>query len=457
MNHDYSFVTDLLTPDQVKTDDETLEAHSKDEGPHEARRPDIVVWPESVQEISTLLAEANKRGVPVTPWSGGTSIEGNPIPVEGGIVLNTYEFDDISVRSDDLQVVVGPGVVYDDLNATLAPHNLRFAPGIAAGDIATVGGMIANNASGLNAVRYGVTGDHVQRLEVVLPDGRIIQCGRDVPKSTAGYNLKDLFVGSEGTLGVITEATLSLEGIAEHRHAALVTFPSSIMASQAVSTIMGDGLKPGALEFMDSQLVKLLNEYNDDIEFPIAPLLLIELHGNSGRLDTQMQHVRAICEEHESVQWTEAETANIDTIWSVRRDAYPAACDYYTEQTVGVIGDVVVPISKYPEIVRQIETISDELGIMTPCVGHAGDGNIHFLPLVDTEDPVAMDQVQELNDKIVSAALELGGTATGEHGIGIGKRKFMRQEHSDAVDVMIGIKNLLDPNGIMNPGKTLPE
>ncbi len=268
MAHDCSFVDDVVRKGRVSTDDEILLAHSKDEGPHDAHRPDVVVWPGSVSEISALLSAANTRKVPVTPWSGGTSIEGNPIPVAGGIVLDTYECNEITVRNDDLQAVVGPGVVYDDLNAALEPYDLRFAPGIAAGDVATIGGMIANNASGLNAVRYGVTGDHVLRLEVVLPDGRIIECGRDVPKTTAGYNLKDLFVGSEGTLGVITEATLSLEGVPRHRHAALVTFSSNTAASRAVSTIMGSGLKPGALEFMDSQLVRLLNEYREDADFP---------------------------------------------------------------------------------------------------------------------------------------------------------------------------------------------
>jgi D-lactate dehydrogenase (cytochrome) len=186
----------------------------------------------------------------------------------------------------------------------------------------------------------------------------IIECGRDVPKSTAGYNLKDLFVGSEGTLGVITEATLSLEGITRHRHATLVTFPSSVAASQAVSTIMGSGLKPGALEFMDTQLVELLNYYNDDADFLVAPLLLIELHGNNGDLSVQMNRVRAICDDHDAIGWTEADTDDIESIWRARRDAYPAACEYYADRTVGVIGDVVVPISKYPEIVRRIETIS---------------------------------------------------------------------------------------------------
>lgn len=170
-----------------------------------------------------------------------------------------------------------------------------------------------------------------------------------------------------------------------------------------------------------------------------------------------MDRVRTICEEHDATQWSEADTGEIETIWHVRRDAYPAACEYYPDRTVGVIGDVVVPISTYPEIVRRIEEIGDELDLLTPCVGHAGDGNIHFLPVVDTSDRTAMDRVHELTDQIVGTALELGGTATGEHGIGIGKRKFMRREHGDGVDVMRGIKDVIDPNGIMNPGKTLPD
>jgi D-lactate dehydrogenase (cytochrome) len=220
---------------------------------------------------------------------------------------------------------------------------------------------------------------------------------------------------------------------------------------------MGSGLKPGALEFMDTQLVRLLNEYREEANFPESPLLLIELHGDGGDLSAQMNAVRTICEEHNAIQWSEADEEEIETIWRVRRDAYPAACEYYPDRTVGVIGDVVVPISNYPEIVRRIEEISEALGLLTPCVGHAGDGNIHFLPVVDTSGENAMDRVHELNEKVVGAALELGGTATGEHGIGIGKRKFMREEHGDGVDIMRGIKNVIDPNGIMNPEKTLPD
>lgn len=207
---------------------------------------------------------------------------------------------------------------------------------------------------------------------------------------------------------------------------------------------------------MDPQMVALINDYTDAAELPSGPLLLIEFHGTSGDLSEQMSQTRAICNEHDAIHWSDTDSEDIDTIWRVRRDAYPAACEYYEDQTVGVIGDVVVPISQYPHIVRRIATISDELELLTPCVGHAGDGNIHFLPIADTGQPTEMDRVHELNDRVVNAALELGGTATGEHGTGIGKRKFMRQEHGEAVDLMKDIKDIIDPNRIINPEKTLP-
>ena len=454
--YDCRFLSEVVEEGRVSFAEGQREQFRTDASPHEGPLPDAVVWPGSTEEVSRVLAAANDRGVPVTPWSGGSSLEGNPVPVDAGIVLNTYEMDDLAVRPDDLQAVVGPGIVYDDLNDELASHGLRFAPGISSGDVATIGGMIANNASGFNAVRYGETRDHVRRLEVVLPDGRVIECGRDVVKTSAGYSLKDLFIGSEGTLGVITGATISLEGIPRHKRAALVTFGTAREASQAVSDTIRFGARPGAIEFLDAGTVEMVNRYSGT-DLAESPTLIIELHGDNSGIDEDVEFVRGICEDNGATGWEAADEDEMDEIWQARRDVYHATKAYREDWDIAVVGDVVVPISKYPEIVARVESEAESMGVFCPAVGHAGDGNLHYTPLVDTDDDAAIERALELNDRIVSAAIEMGGTATGEHGVGIGKRKFMRQEHAGGVDLMRGIKDLVDPNGIMNPGKVVPE
>lgn len=455
-SYDCSFLESVVKDGRVSFTESQREQYAADASPHDPHLPDAVVWPATVGEVSNVLEASNERGIPVTPWSGGSSLEGNPIPVCGGIVLTTFEMESVEVRPDDLQVVVGPGIVYDDLNEQLASDGLRFPPGISSGDVATIGGMIANNASGFNAVRYGETRDHVLRLEVVLPDGRVIECGRDVIKTSAGYDLKDLFIGSEGTLGVITEATLSVAGIPEHRHAALVTFPEERDASRAVSEIIRFGVKPGAIEFLGPKTTQIVNTYSD-VSLPEAPTLIIELHGNNSGINEDVEFVRGICEDSGAIEWTAAAEEEMDEIWQARRDVYPAVRAYREEWDVAVVGDVVVPISKYPEIVQRVVDTSEEMDIVCPTVGHAGDGNLHYTPIVDIDDSEAIERAMELNDRIVRAAIDMGGTATGEHGIGIGKREFMNREYADSVDVMADMKRVIDPNGIMNPDKVLPD
>lgn len=455
--HDCSFLDGVIDAERVSFDPDDRADFAADWGPHDPHLPDAVVRPASVTDVSRVLSAANEREVPVTPWSGGSSIEGNPIPVEGGIVLDTYGMDAVEVRPADLQAVVGPGIVYDELNEKLREHGLRFAPGIAAGDLATIGGMIANNASGLNAVRYGVTRDHVRRLEVVLPDGRVVECGRDVAKTAAGYSLKDLFVGSEGTLGVITEATLALEAIPTEKRAALVTFETPNAACEAVASIMREGLTPGAIEYVDTSALEAINAYRGDVSLAEVPTLIIELHGHNAGIEDDVALVRDRCEESDATGWESAGEEEMDRIWQARRDAYPAAREYRADGDVAVIGDVVVPISRYPDIVEAVAEIAADLDVPTPCVGHAGDGNLHFLPVADPDDEAAVERALELNDRVVDRALSLGGTSTGEHGIGMGKREFLRRESPEAVKLMAAIKHTIDPNGIMNPRKVLPD
>ena len=453
---DIDFLDGLGLDGRVSTDTETLQVYSHDEGPHAAHRPDAVVHAESTADVAAVLEACRNRGVAVTPRSGGSSIEGNPIPVAGGVVLDTLPMDDIETRPADRLAVVGPGVVYDNLNEGLKPYGLRFAPGIAAGDLATVGGMVANNASGLNAVKYGVTGDHVRRLTAVLANGEVVQCGRDVAKSSSGYQLKDLLVGSEGTLAVVTEIALALEPLPAERRAALATFPTRSAAAEAVANIMAGRLTPGAIEYLDSSAAALLNE-TDDAGLPESPQLLVELHGTNDGVDADLDVVHDACRDAGRESFETADETAMERLWAARRNVYPAACEYRDDATVAFIGDVVVPVSKYPEIVEKAADLSAELDLTVPCVGHAGDGNLHFLPVADLDNGNEVERATELNDRMVRTAISMGGTATGEHGVGIGKRKFMREEHAAAVDLMRELKDAIDPDGILNPGKVLPK
>ncbi|MFC7167771.1 FAD-binding oxidoreductase [Halospeciosus flavus] len=456
-DHDCEYLATLDLDGTVEFTESRREQYGGDASPHEPVTPDAVVEAASTADVSAVLAGANERGIPVTPRSGGSGLEGNAVPVAGGIVLDTTRIDHVDAQPDDLQVRVGPGVVYDDLNERVAQYGLRFAPGISSGDVAMVGGMIANNASGFNAVRYGETGDHVRRLEVVLPDGEVIECGQEVVKSSSGYNLRDLIVGSEGTLGVVTEATLELVGIPEHKRAALVTFPTERDASSAVSEIIRFGVRPGAIEFVDAPSVELLNAYSG-LGLPEKPTLLLELHGNNSGIEEDVEFVESVCADNRMERWETADESEMDEIWQARRDALPAARAYREGWEPLVIGDVVVPISKYPDIVETVSRVADELDILTTCVGHAGDGNLHFTPLGDPQNEAHVAAANELNERVVKAAIDMGGTATGEHGVGIGKRKFMDREHgAGSVRVMQQIKDAIDPNGIMNPGKVLPD
>jgi len=454
--YDCSFVEDILADEQFTFERSYREQFSEDASPQDPSVPDVVVWPHTTEETAALLAAANESKIPVTPWSGGSGLEGNAIPVEGGIVCDLNNLSGIDIRPADLEVTVGSGVVYDDLNEELGKYGLRFPPGISSGDVATIGGMVATNASGFNAVRYGETRDHVRRLEVVLSDGRILQCGSNVVKTSSGYSLKDLFIGSEGTLGVVTRVTVGLSGIPKRKLGARVTFPSVTDAATSVSNIIRYGLRPGAIEFMDPLSIELINAYRDQNTLSEEPTVLIELHANNDGIEGDMELVKEICEEQGARQWVVTDSTDDLDVWQARRDAYPAFKANKFDLEVLLVGDVVVPISKYPELIRTVQENAEKLSVPCPCVGHAGDGNLHYNPLVDPDDQTSVESGYELNNRIIHRVLEMGGTITGEHGVGIGKRKYMAQEHGAVLEVMQMIKDAFDPNGILNPGKIFP-
>jgi D-lactate dehydrogenase (cytochrome) len=432
------------------------EAHSRDESFHEACLPDVVIWPESAEEIGRVLRWANQRRVHVTPWSGGSSLEGNPIPTRGGVLLALYRLNRVlELREADLQVRVQPGIVYDDLNKRLARHGLFFPPAPASSDVATIGGMVANNSSGMHAVKYGVTRDYVLALKVVLPTGEIIHTGSRALKSASGYDLTRLLVGSEGTLGVITEVTLRLRIVPE-KVAAVAVFASPAEAAQAIYDINRYAPTPAGIEWMDQHIVALVNRWTG-MSLPEVPMLVMEFHGTLEGARAEAEFVGEICHDCECVSFEIGHSrAERERLWAGRREAHNAVKQLHNDCDL-VIGDIVVPISCYPEAVERIYAAGQAHDIAVYTFGHAGDGNLHFEVLMPKDDPNAHQRGEALNTEVVNYAISVGGTATGEHGVGIGKRRFMAAEHGASLELMKRIKRLLDPNGILNPGKIFEE
>jgi D-lactate dehydrogenase (cytochrome) len=428
------------------------EQHARDASHHAAHTPDLVVWPNNAEEVARILAYANAHGLPVTPWGTGTGLEGGAIPQHGGISLSLARMDAIlAVHADDLQVTAQPGLPHQDLNRQLARYGLFFPPDPGAN--ASIGGMLATNAAGIRTVRYGATKDNVLAIQVALADGRLLRLGSRSLKQSSGYNLLQLFVGSEGTLGVITEATLKLAPIPQHTGTAMASFAAVEAAVAAVLDLRLSGLDLAALEYLDSTNTRILA----DAGVHIAPLptLLLELHGGAAEaVAGGMNALRAICEAHGATAFRAA-TDNMERtlLWKTRHSAYEAIVRNHPGQEI-VIMDVAVPISAYPELIRSAQDTLDELNLVGYMKGHAGDGNIHIeLPYGDETTFV---RIAMANQRIAAIAVGLGGTATGEHGVGIGKRDLMRMEHGPALDLMQAMKTLLDPIGILNPGKVLP-
>ncbi len=445
-------IRSLVGDERMSTGESILDLHSKDESFHPRRRPEVVVWPHTAEEISKILRIANEERIPVTPWGAGTSLEGNPIPVEGGIVLDLLQMNHIlALRTEDLQVRVEVGVIYKELNQYLSRYGLFFPPD--PGAAATIGGMVANNASGIRTIRYGATKDFVLNMVVVLPSGEIIRTGTNAVKSSSGYDLCRLFIGSEGTLGVFTEVTLRLVGLPAEFMAAVVQFNSIRDATDAVSQIIRSGLSPSALELLDTPTIHMVNRYKK-LTFEERPTLFIEFHGTSATgLREDLELVKEICADHRYLQFLSGigrEERN--RLWEARYEVHDAIKANYPGLSPLVI-DTAVPISKYPEMVQWAQKVVERKELKGFAFGHAGSGNLHMEILGNPEDRTNWQKVEEAGEEIVAFALDCNGTATGEHGIGIGKRKFMRREHGESLKWMRQIKDLLDPNGIMNPGK----
>ncbi len=460
MTHDCSFLPDLALEGEVSLGDSDRENHDGDWGTPDDQRttPDAVVYPHSTEDVSAVLAAADERRVPVTPYAAGTSLEANAAPVHAGISLDLTRMNDVlDVRPGDFQVDVEPGAFGSAVEEAVADHGLFFPPLPSSGNISTVGGMIANDASGMQTVKYGEVADWVLEVEAVLADGTVIEAGSKAVKTSSGYNLTDLLVGSEGTLAVVTRATLELAGRPEQIYGGRALFPTLDDAAEAVFDAVRSGVDVAKIELIDSTSARMANAYSGT-DLPDVPMVFLEFHADHG-VDEEIDFCRTVLEAHDLRAFEVAPNdEGMDDLWGARKDLAFAVESWDPDLTFTVPGDVTVPISAYPEMVRYVGSIADEYDLLVPCFGHAGDGNLHYTVLVDESDPEEVRRGNEASKEIVEKALALDGTSTGEHGVGTGKREYLVAEHGEAtVEAMRRIKRALDPNDTLNPGKVFPE
>lgn len=429
------------------------EQHGRDESWHQPALPDAVAFARSTDEVSAILAICNRHRVPVIPFGAGSSYEGHLIPVAGGISLDLSGMDAIlRVSPEDMDVTVQAGVRRKQLNEYLRDTGLFFP--IDPGADATLGGMSATRASGTTTVRYGAMRENVLALTVVLADGRVIRTGGRARKSAAGYDLTRLFIGSEGTLGVITEVTLRLHGRPEATAFAVCAFGTLKGAVDTAIHTIQMGIPIARVELLDDVMISAVNRYSK-LDLPEQPTLFLEFHGSTQSVAEQASTMQELAEANggSGFRWSDREEERRQ-LWQARHDAAYAAkalrpgCENWAT-------DVCVPISHLADIITFIRAEAEKSFLPAPILGHVGDGNFHMALVVDRNQPEEIAEAERLNRLLVTKALELGGTCTGEHGIGLGKMEFLQMEHGEGVVVMSAIKHALDPHNIMNPGKLL--
>ena len=438
--------------ERISTNAALREQHSHGEDTQPPVMPDAVAFIESGVEAAQLLALCHAHHVPVVPFGAGTSLEGHVTPVRGGISLDLSRMTRVlAVNAPDMDCRIQAGVTRQQLNEHLRDQGLFFP--VDPGSECTIGGMCATRASGTAAVRYGTIRENVLGLQVALPDGRLIETGGRVRKSATGYDLTHLMIGSEGTLGVITEIQLRLHGIPEAMSAAICQFDTLEGAVQSVIEVLQAGIPIARIELLDDVQMAACIAFSKLEGYTAAPTLLLEFHGTAAAVAEQAELAQEITAGHgaHGFQWaTDAEARN--KLWKARHDAYWAALAVKPGHQ-GIATDAIVPISRLAELIVGAKEDILASGLTAPIVGHVGDGNFHTVILVPkTEDGI--EQAWALDKKIVARALALGGSCSGEHGVGIGKREFLETEHGpETLGVMRQIKTALDPHGIMNPGK----
>jgi len=453
---DIKALQSMVDADRFSTGESVLDLHARDQSSHPRSRPEAVIWPLSAAEVSKILKYANAHRIPITGWGSGSSLEGNPIPVKHGIVLDFSQMNRIlEIREEDFQADVEPGVVYQDLNQKLKHTGLFFPPD--PGARATIGGMIANNASGTRTVYYGSTKDYVLRVTAVMANGEVVKIGTRSSKTSSGYDLIHLMVGSEGTLGIVVQATLRLTGLPPEFSAAVVTFPSVEAAGKVVFEIKRAGLNPAALELLGPEAVALMNR-EENLDLSVSPTLFIEFHGiTTGQLTETLEMTEEICREQGCLEFRPGlGRAERDRIFKARHGLGETIIRNHPGCRV-LSTDVAVPNTQYPELIKTIHQEVDAHKIIGYTLSHAGDGNVHLVVAGKKGDQKEWEKIDRVVNTVVTRALDLGGTATGEHGVGIGKRQYMAAEHGSSLRWMQRLKSMFDPNGILNPGKIFPD
>jgi D-lactate dehydrogenase (cytochrome) len=442
-----------LLGENLSTARSVREHHGKDESWHPPLPPDAVCYPETTQEVSEIVKICARNSTPIIPFGAGTSLEGQVLATRGGVSMDLSHMTRIvAVNPDDLDATVEAGVTRKALNHHLRDTGLFFP--IDPGADATLGGMAATRASGTNAVRYGTMRENVLALSLVLPNGEVIRTSRRARKSSAGYDLTRLFVGSEGTLGVITEVTVRLYGLPEAISAAVVGFPDIDRAVAAVITIIQLGIPVARIELLDEVQIDAVNKYSK-LDYAVQPTLFLEFHGSQEAVKAQAKEVEEIAQEQGGSEflWT-TDHAEREKLWQARHDSLYAALAL-RPGSKSLSTDVCVPISRLAECIRETKKDLEGSALIAPLVGHVGDGNFHLTFIIDPNNPSELEEAERLHDRLVLRALALDGTCTGEHGVGIGKRRFLEAEHGKALTAMQAIKQALDPGNIMNPGKIL--
>ncbi len=439
--------------DKLQTNASLLEQHSHTTTYIPSQLPDAVVFAESTEDVQQVVRVCAEHKVPVIAFGTGTSLEGGVNAPAGGISIDLLRMNKVlSVNAEDLDVTLQPGVTREDLNIALRDQGLFFP--IDPGANASLGGMAATRASGTNAVRYGTMRDNVINLTVVMPDGSVVKTAGRARKSSAGYDLTRLMVGSEGTLGIITELTLRLHGIPENISSGICQFETVEDACNATIMAMQIGLPLARIELLDTPMTDAINQYSN-MNMELKPTLMLEFHGTDKGVAEQTEMFGEIAAElgGTPIEWVNT-VEERNKLWKARHDAYPAMLAY-RPGAQGIATDACVPISRLAECVA--ETINDveELNLVAPIVGHVGDGNFHVSPLVMMEDADEVARAETMIERLNMRTIAMEGTCTGEHGIGQGKRRFLKIEHGGGADIMAAIKRSIDPDNIMNPGKVV--
>jgi len=439
--------------EQLKTSQALREQHSHTMTYIPSQLPDAVIFAKSTEDVQEIVRVCAEYKVPIVPFGTGTSLEGGVNAPAGGISIDLNDMNKIvSVNTEDLDCIVQPGVTREGLNESLRDTGLFFP--IDPGANASLGGMAATRASGTNAVRYGTMRENVINVTAVMPDGRVVKTANRARKTSAGYDLTRLMVGSEGTFGVITELTLRLYGIPERVSAGVCQFDTVDGACQATILSMQAGLPLARIELLDSLQMEMINSYSG-LKYEAKPTLFVEFHGTDAAVDEQIEMFNSFAAEFggSDIQWVDTTEAR-NKLWKARHDAYYAMLAW-RPGCRGIATDACVPISRLAECISETQEDAKEFNLVAPVVGHVGDGNFHITPLVMMDDPDEVARAEEFIERLNLRAIAMEGTCTGEHGIGQGKRRFVRLEHGAGADVMMSLKKAMDPDNIMNPGKVI--